>query len=155
MKKKILTGLIIGTALSLSIVSSSVATPVNFEINAGGWADETSWNITQQTGGVWSEGMPPGAMNNYVDYTYNWDLDEGDYLLAIHDTWGDGLDHGGHVFLSVANVTLLDLTQPEFEDYYHRFNVPASEVPEPATMLIFASGLAGLVGYGRRKSLKK
>ncbi len=32
---------------------------------------------------------------------------------------------------------------------------PESAVPEPSTMLLLASGLIGLVGYGRKKFLKK
>ncbi len=58
-------------------------------------------------------------------------------------------------------LTLLDGTQGsttiDFENTLHGMfsvDVNTSEVPEPATMLLFGTGLAGLVGSRFRKNKK-
>src|SRR5665648_541347 len=107
MKKILFTTLALGTMI-LGSISTSLATPVFFEINAGGWGYETAWAINQLTGGSWLAGMATGTMASYTNYTYNWDLGGGDYLLSMTDTFGDGLDGGGHAVLTVGTNTLLN-----------------------------------------------
>ncbi len=157
MEKKFLAGLVIGAMLFIGSVNTSFATPVFFEINAGGFGYETSWSINQLLGGSWSIGMSTGSMGSGVNYTYNWDLDEGDYRLAMDDTYGDGLDAGGHAYLTVNSVPLLSHVGNLFNySYTLDFAVPRSDssIPEPATMLLFGTGLLGLAGISIRRKRK-
>jgi hypothetical protein len=82
-------------------------------------------------------------------------LGVGDYRLEMWDTWGDGLDPNGHVFLEVDGVELLNLTGNVFGRYYlYNFSVNESSapIPEPATMMLFGLGLLGLAGVSRKKN---
>ncbi|MDX9788940.1 MAG: PEP-CTERM sorting domain-containing protein [Desulfobacterales bacterium] len=153
--KKLL--LVFGGLFLLCFISASVyATPVDFEINAGGFGYETSWAIDQLTGGSWSAGMATGTMASYTNYTFNWDLSAGDYLLEMGDTFGDGLDNGGHVYLAVAGNVLLDQVGNVFGSYYSfPFEVNGNNpVPEPSTMILLGFGLVGLAGVARKKMKK-
>ena len=135
--------------------STSMATPVDFSINAGGYGYETSWAITQDAGS-WAAGMITGSMANNTPYSFSWDLDPGGYLLAMEDSFGDGLDGvGGSVSLIVDSVTILDQTGRVFGFSYRLpFDVPETgppPVPEPATIFLLGSGLFGLAWCGRKR----
>lgn len=145
------------TSLFLLVASSALATPVSFDINAGGFGYETGWSITQLTGGSWSAGNV-GSMASYTTYSFNWDLTPGDYTLYMTDTFGDGLDGaGGFVRLEVDNSVLLEQSGNVFGYTYRLdFEVPASgsaPVPEPSTFLLLGGGLIGFACY--RRKLKK
>lgn len=59
---------------------------------------------------------------------------------------------GNGIIQFVGAFTSISWTVPDGE-YYHMFTVgaPASPVPEPATMLLFATGIAGIAGSRMRR----
>lgn len=145
-------------ALLLLVSTSSVyATTVSWTINSGGYGYETSWNISQLTGsGSFSEGAATGTMVSYQEYSFLWDLNAGDYLLTMNDTYGDGLDAGGYAELIVNGLTLLDCGSCFSSSYRLEFEVPESQtppnaVPLPAAVWLFGSAIVGFAGFSRYK----
>jgi hypothetical protein len=80
--------------------------------------------------------LDPGA-------TWNWWEDYCQYLVTSQNTNGsfDGYSYWGGALADAWDINILNATQTQQQP----------QVPEPSTMLLFGSGLIGLLGYARKR----
>jgi len=80
--------------------------------------------------------LDPGA-------TWNWWEDYCQYLVTSQNTNGsfDGYSYWGGALADAWDINILNATQTQQQP----------QVPEPSTMLLFGSGLLGLLGYARKR----
>jgi len=88
------------------------------------------------TPGVSSTFLMDGSYLNYVDFTYNY---TGAPLLTLDNIPADGV-------IGYPNNGVDDISVPDA-----MASGSLSAIPEPGTLLLFGSGLAGLLGAVRRK----
>jgi hypothetical protein len=125
----------IGTLYSLNANNNNVNTLLSEDFiknptyrNGQEVAVDKNSNVTSIRQGTWS-----------VD-------DANDIIRFVIDISGTSLITGDKIAFHWGETCANDVIEG---------SVPNAPVPEPATMLLFGSGLVGLAGFGKRKLLKK
>jgi len=74
-----------------------------------GYPDETSWNLSTSTGET-IDGIAAGDLTaGYATYSWEIELQSGDYVFTIYDAWGDGIccNYGGGSYNLYLNESLI------------------------------------------------
>ncbi len=173
MKKKLLVGLVTGLFLAGMVGVASADVIASFEMGGGnpfyddydifiGVGDITSpdWIVQLAWDHAGGGSTDPEGHFGSVDISSQF-LTTGGQTWWVHadDNWGLNssyiqsftIDTGSIVYSSPDTPVYV----PDYQDRYAYINVPTQNpVPEPATMLLFGAGLAGLVGLRRRQGRK-
>ncbi|MBE0603845.1 MAG: hypothetical protein IH611_09490 [Deltaproteobacteria bacterium] len=142
----------------LSASQAVSADPGEFASNAQ-WYDSPETNFTLLAGHTYAMGL---IADQVGASSFRWGRSAYSPFGPGPDITGGGLtlkfleklDNSGLVNGVFTNTpTLYNLADNRFETSL-RINAPAPVVPIPSTMLLLGSGLAGLVGIGRRRMKK-
>ncbi len=97
----------------------------------------------------------PLVGGSWVDATAPYLTTGGKDFYTLRGTFGgSGLTLGDWIF-AIADTNHNGIVFENGQDDFSPQTTSTTEAPEPATMLLFVSGLIGLAGYGRKKFFKK
>lgn len=149
-------------ATNVKVWTDSFDSGVNFDPITALW-NATTGNLIQENDD--DDDINPATQTYYDSGFLLQSLNAGDYLftVAVYDNFANGQNLSDGFYFDSQTPILMANWNPESEGngtYYHVVldgvdNASGSApVPEPATMLLFGTGLAGLVGLRRRKNKK-
>jgi hypothetical protein len=171
--------------LIVGIITSAHAIPITMTFTVGEFTDLTGGgNVapTEPVSGtiVWDAASVNGTINSLtsIDLTlngHNYTLAEVDYISpysgGVVDVIGgvvngvEVLNPGENDIWIVWNRSSLaplrftyaaDGLEGKWDSQnFTSFDISAAPVPEPATILLLSTGLAGIVGFGRKRFFKK
>jgi len=118
------------------------------DFEGGNWVSDTSSNVSNFSS-VFGFYLGAGSINFYSDMAKN--TDNADHMVSYAGTGANGLSVGHYI------LAFEDMASPNWDWDYNDMVLMVESVkpvPEPATMLLFGTGLASLAGVIRRRRNK-